>query len=263
MSLWTRISGRLKRDSSRWFGRRMIRIAPSKPVVSFTFDDFPRSALYTGGEILRRHGCHGTYYASFGLMGKVAPTGEIFGREDVPELLRQGHELGCHTFDHCHAWDTPPSVFEDAILRNQRAAAEFAPALRMRSLSYPISGPRPGSKARAARYYACARGGSQTLNLGATDSRLLHSFFLERSGSDFSAVQSLLDRNAKCRGWLVFTTHDVSESPTPFGCTPAFFEKTVTAAVRSGAEVLPLFEAFSALCIDGRLARVPKSGAPV
>ena len=53
------------------------------PVISFTFDDFPRSALLNAGAILRERGLAGTYYASFGLMGTKAPTGEMFEREDL------------------------------------------------------------------------------------------------------------------------------------------------------------------------------------
>ncbi len=41
-------------------------------------------------------------------------------------------------------------------------------------------------------------------------------------------------------GWLVFATHDVSESPTRFGCTPALFERIVDYAEKSGAHVLPV-----------------------
>lgn len=41
-------------------------------------------------------------------MGKKAPTGEIFTREDLDELIRQEHELACHTYDHYDAWDTAP-----------------------------------------------------------------------------------------------------------------------------------------------------------
>lgn len=38
------------------------------PTVSFTFDDFPKSALSAGGAILKQHGPRGTYYAVMGLM---------------------------------------------------------------------------------------------------------------------------------------------------------------------------------------------------
>ena len=50
----------------------------AQPLISFTFDDFPRSALTVGGEILERHGARGTYYASLGVMGKYEAAGLMF-----------------------------------------------------------------------------------------------------------------------------------------------------------------------------------------
>ena len=73
---------------------------------------------------MKRFGVRGTYYASFGLMGKQAPTGEMFLSEDVKTLLEDGHELGCHTFAHCDSWKTETSVFEDSVRKNQLALGE-------------------------------------------------------------------------------------------------------------------------------------------
>ena len=38
-------------------------------VVSFTFDDFPRSAWSNGGAVLEEYDVRGTYYAAMGLAG--------------------------------------------------------------------------------------------------------------------------------------------------------------------------------------------------
>ena len=59
-------------------------------VISFTFDDFPRSALLNAGAILRERGVAGTYYASFGIMGRKTTTAELFTRDDLGELVQQG-----------------------------------------------------------------------------------------------------------------------------------------------------------------------------
>jgi len=127
---------------ARWFGRNPRQIHAGIPIISFTFDDFPRSALVQGGAILLEQGFTGTYYVSFGLMGQSGPTGDIFSRDDLGEFVRQKHELGCHTFDHCDSWDTRPAEFEASILRNQKTLARELPGLSLKSLSYPISYPR-------------------------------------------------------------------------------------------------------------------------
>src|SRR5947207_11316553 len=96
---WPALHGSCQRRAARAFFARPLAVKSPRPIISFTFDDFPRSALHTGGAILERFGVRGTYYASLGLMGRTAPTGPIFLREDLPVLIAQGHELGCHTYD--------------------------------------------------------------------------------------------------------------------------------------------------------------------
>jgi len=230
----------LQRRAAQWFGRRPCRIQFQSPVVSFTFDDFPRSALTNGGAILRQYGFSGTYYACFGLMGQQNSTGEIFQREDLQELIQQGHELACHTFDHCDSWETTPGEFEASILKNRRAAAQHVPRVTLKSFSYPINWPRPATKRRTAFFFECARGGGQTFNVGMVDLNYLQAFFIEQSRDDFDAIKQIIDDNAQARGWLIFATHDVSDSPTRFGCTPGLFERIVDYAEKSGADVLPV-----------------------
>lgn len=243
MSFFSKIRNRLQREMAARRARRDTFLTLTQPVVSFTFDDFPRSALYKGGAILRDHDMLGTYYTSFGLMGQTAPTGEIFSAADLPEFIRQGHELACHTFDHCHSWDTAPSEFEASILRNQDAAAKLLPGTTMENFSYPISHPQTETKRRTARYYISARGGGQTFNVGTTDLNYLKAFFIEQSRDNFAAIQQVIDETVSKNAWLIFATHDVCESPTRFGCTPALFTRIVDSVVQSGATVLPINQA--------------------
>jgi peptidoglycan/xylan/chitin deacetylase (PgdA/CDA1 family) len=234
---------RVRRPLAMSMARRPLVMRNEEPVVSFTFDDFPRSALLEGGAILGSYGQKGTFFASFGLMGSSGPTGEIFSVDDVHEVVRQGHELGCHTYDHYHAWDTAPSEFQASIVRNREALEKYLPGTSFRSLSYPISCPRPQTKRIISAYFDCCRGGGQTFNAGALDLNFLMAFFLEKSRNDFDSVVRLIEANNRKKGWLIFATHDVSESPTEFGCTPAFFEKVVRHSSHSGANVLTVCEA--------------------
>src|SRR5438067_1641036 len=60
---------RVERTAARRLARRPFVMKKGEPLISFTFDDFPRSALKTAGRILEEHGIFGTYYGSLGLMG--------------------------------------------------------------------------------------------------------------------------------------------------------------------------------------------------
>jgi peptidoglycan/xylan/chitin deacetylase (PgdA/CDA1 family) len=243
----SRLQGYIQRHSAALLFRRPLVIQAGRPIVSFTFDDFPRSALFEGGAILRQFGVSGTYYASFGLMDRDAPTGRIFGRRDLRTLIDEGHELGCHTYAHCHSWDTSTKVFERSVEDNRRALAQLLPGVSFRTLAYPISAPRPGTKLRMASHFVACRGGGQTMNAGTTDLNQLAAFFLEKTAPDLRPVRDLIDRNRDARGWLILATHDVTEKPTPFGCTPEFFEAVVSYAVRSGADVMTVGAALDAL----------------
>jgi peptidoglycan/xylan/chitin deacetylase (PgdA/CDA1 family) len=242
-----RIQSRYRRTASSALSRRLVRLRNTTPLISFTFDDFPKSALFTGGAILTRHSVVGTYYASLGLMGTEAPTGRIFTTEDLEILVRDGHELGCHTYDHCHSWETEPKVFEDSINKNRRALNEVLPGAVFSSLSYPIMCPRPATKRLAAQHFRCCRGsGGQTFNAVRTDSSHISAFFLEKSRDNPAAVKDLISQNSRMCGWLIFATHDVCDAPTRYGCTPQFFEEIVREALSSGARVLPVGRAWEA-----------------
>ena len=247
LHFWARVRSRYIRSSARLFYRRPFAINGEAPFISFSFDDFPRSALHVGGAILQRFGLTGTYYASLGLMGKQSPTGTMFLREDLKTLLEQGHELGCHTFSHCHAWETTPNAFEESLIRNARALGELVPGASFKTMSYPISPPRPQTKRKAARHFVCCRGGGQTFNVGVADLSHLSAYFLEKTRNDLDAVRNLIHQNRRARGWLILATHDIGEAPTPYGCTPHFFEDVVRCAVNSGARIVPVVHAWEAL----------------
>jgi peptidoglycan/xylan/chitin deacetylase (PgdA/CDA1 family) len=242
-----RVQGRYIRSTARFFFRRPVAIKSDIPLISFTFDDFPRSSLRTGGAMLRHFGLAGTYYASFGLMGKQAPTGTMFIPEDLNALLEQGHELGCHTFGHCHSWATKPHAFEDSIIKNRLALRELYPGASFSTFSYPISPPRAQTKQKTARHFACCRGGGQTFNAGTADLNYLAAYFLEQSRDNPQAVKNLIDQNRRARGWLIFATHDICKVPTPWGCTPDFFEDIVQYALDSEARILPVTQVLEAL----------------
>lgn len=237
----------MRRELAARTVRRNHWVQLERPIVSFTFDDFPASALEVAGGMLSQHGVAGTYYASLKLMGCDTPTGRIFDRSQLRETLARGHELGCHTYAHCHAWETAPRLFDNSLQENRRALREFEPSASFRTFSYPISLPRPANKRLAGSSFECCRGGGQTYNVGLTDLNLLSSFFLEKSRDDFDAVRKVIQANRAANGWLVFATHDIAESPTPFGVKPDFFARTLEEVLASGATVLPVAAALDVI----------------
>lgn len=245
LSLLERIAGKCERVASRRFARRPFRLRNARPIITFTFDDFPRSAGETAGPILERAGVAATYFLSCGLLGTSAPTGEIARASDLGGLLARGHELGCHTFHHWHAFRTPPSIFESSILENRRALAELQPECRFRTLSYPIGCPRPSIKRLCARHFVASRGGGQVPNVGEVDLNNLAAFFIEQSRDQPERIAEAIAETCRLRGWLILATHDVADRPTRYGCTPELFADIVRRSVASGAQVLTMTAALA------------------
>jgi peptidoglycan/xylan/chitin deacetylase (PgdA/CDA1 family) len=236
-----------RRHIGRVMFRKLVPISGKRPIISFTFDDFPRSALLAGGKILAERGFAGTYYAALGLMGSEGPSGPLFVAQDLADLLAAGHELGCHTYSHCDSWNTPSRVFEQSVIQNRAALELLIPSAKFRSFSYPLSEPRALSKLRISQYFQCCRAGGQKFNAGTADLARLSAYFLEKSRDNIAAIKDMIDRNRQAHGWLIFATHDVAENPSPYGCTPEFFDEVVSYAGFSGSTILPVAEALKTL----------------
>lgn len=245
--LWARAQSKYYRTCAEHLHRRTFDVRPETPLISFTFDDFPRTALSGGGDILLRHGVRGTYYVSLGLQDKQEASGTMFTAADLAETRRQGHELGCHTYAHCDSSATEPGRFLQSVQDNQAALSALWPCDVFRTFSYPISTPRPRSKQGVGSRFETCRAGGQTFNAGPSDLNYLRAFFIEKTRGDFAPIQRMIDANRDARGWLIFATHDVCGQPSPYGCTPELFEATVQYSLASGARVLPVSQALDLL----------------
>src|SRR5215469_3416891 len=100
MTLRSCLSG-VRRQVLRSVHVRSASLNDQVPIVSFSFDDFPRTAWTCGGSILNASGVKGTYYAAPGLIDTQNKLGDQMTWHDIEAVLSNGHELGCHTFSHC------------------------------------------------------------------------------------------------------------------------------------------------------------------
>jgi peptidoglycan/xylan/chitin deacetylase (PgdA/CDA1 family) len=225
----------------RHSARRPFALKTDVPYISFTFDDFPRSAYLTGGRILSNHLVRGTYFVSMQLLGAPTESGVVASESDLRTLLSDGHELGCHTFAHLDGTASTPDAFERSIVENRVAFQRIVPGGRLPVFSYPLDGPWPRIKRAVGNHFVCCRGGGQTFNANEIDLNLLNACFLDvRNRNDAAAMKALIEESNASGGWLIFATHDVTDEPSRYGCRPEFFEEVVGLAVGSGARVLPM-----------------------
>jgi peptidoglycan/xylan/chitin deacetylase (PgdA/CDA1 family) len=160
--------GSIASHIARRLGRlRRVRptdIAYQGGAVSFSFDDFPKSALATGGAILEKYGLRGTYYAALGLAGSSGNVGPIAELAEMREVHERGHELACHTYAHldCSRASAPEILAE--LRRNADAMAALIDGFAASNFAYPFGRYLgPGKRLVAPRFASC-RGTSDGIN---------------------------------------------------------------------------------------------------
>jgi peptidoglycan/xylan/chitin deacetylase (PgdA/CDA1 family) len=210
--------------------RRPFRLG-TEPIISFTFDDFPRSAYSAGGAILTAFGARGTYYTAAALAGTTNELGEQFHLTDLPALVADGHELASHTLHHVSARTTPDFAHE--ILTGLQALGENGSG----NFSYPFGEVTLSAKRAAGTHTSSARGTQPGINGPVADLNALRANRLYSDTIPLAHVEHLIATNT---GWLIFYTHDVREHPSQYGCTPKYFEAAVKAASKSNARILTI-----------------------
>jgi peptidoglycan/xylan/chitin deacetylase (PgdA/CDA1 family) len=242
MSFATRrvsIAARLVREIGGVLRTRPAKIDWPGGVVSFTFDDFPRSAWTNGGAILGQYDVRGTYYAAMGLASTANHLGTMFDIDDLRAVHERGHEVACHTYHHVDCGTVPRARMADEITENAAALARVLGNAAIDNFAYPFGGVTLAAKNALAGRFASCRGTGRGLNKGTIDLADLLSTSLYARGFDSAGLCRLIDAAKATGGWVIFYTHDVSDEPSDFGCTPAQFQSVVAYAVEHAA-VLPV-----------------------
>lgn len=213
-----------------------------RPIISFTFDDFPASALHCGGAMLSEYGITGTYYAALGLMGRTTVVGEIFDQEDLTSVIQHGHELACHTYDHTRACDVPAPALLALCEKNRKAVSATCDGYECRNFSFPEGAVTVRSKALMQRVYETCRTVEPGINTDPVDFGFLRANPIY-SSIPVDLIKQNIRENQDRSAWLILYTHDVSASPSLYGCTPRYFAEVLRYAVESQAEILTIAEA--------------------
>lgn len=241
IKLQLRMRNFYRRVMSSHFNKNPHVLKNHDPIISITFDDFPRSSYVTGGEVLGNFNYKATYFVSLGLIGKNLPVGTAFIKEDIIELIANGHEIGCHTYDHCDSWMTSEEKFRNSIIANQEALAKITDGSKFNTFSFPKTSPHPRIKAIANSFYTGCRGGGQTFNKRRIDLNLLKSYFIDKKNREkWNEIKEIIDITYDQKAWLILATHDICENPSDFGCTIDLFSKITKYIAKKKIDVLTI-----------------------
>lgn len=252
MSLRSRIASVRSGVYCRFY-RRPVELGTLGPIVTFTFDDFPRSALTIGGAIVERFGGRATYYVAMGLMGKSNAMGEQFDAKDLHSLIERGHEVASHTYDHLSARRTPVEAFLKNVQECEDAIQKCSDAEASGNFAYPYGEVTLETKRLLGPRMKSSRGTIGGLNGPEIDLSFLRANCLYGGTDQSESAKKLIVENKERGNWLIFYSHDVANTPSAFGCTPGLLEEVVSFAAGRETRIMTVTDVVSEICAKAKM----------
>jgi len=236
----SKLALRISRRLSQHAFRNLLPLEAEAGVVSFTFDDAPASACEAGAHALEHNGVRGTFYVAGGLTGGMEEGKPCHSREHLQTLLANGHELGCHSYSHIRCDNLSADALEAELDRNAAFLAELGVDIGARNFAYPFGAYAYNAKRICSRRFRSSRITGGGTHEHVADLNALKTHRLYDLPVDAENYETLLERTARNKGWLIVNTHDVESPPSRFGYTPDRLEHAVAAALAGGCKVLPV-----------------------
>lgn len=241
----TSFKAKVKRRLVPFQARRVMPVKLDRPIVSFSFDDCPHSVMENALTPLEKEGWLATIYIAMGLCGTTNHLGLHMSPEDVLAVYKNGHEIGDHTYSHCDGSVLPLADVLADIDKNQ-AALDRLNIPASETFAYPYGQVTPALKKSLETRFKGARGIKSNTHETSVDLNQIGSNRLY-TGQDFNTLQAQLSSLKNSPGWITIFTHDVRETPSDFGCTPAQFAGIIQTVRECGADVMSVAKAIKYL----------------
>lgn len=235
------LKAKVKRRLVPYQARRLLKPCLKRPIVSFSFDDCPKSVIENAIKPIEQEGWHATLYMAMGLCGITNHLGLHMSADDVRALHENGHEIADHTFSHMDVSQHSAEMVLADIEKNQ-ASLNALGLPKSKTFAYPYGQVTTEIKAELAKTFKGSRGirsreYNEVIDLNQIRSNRLY------AGIDFEQLMTQISRMSDAPGWLPIFTHDVRDNPSDFGCTPEQMQSVIKAVKQSGAQVLTMAEA--------------------
>ena len=219
------------------------RLANKAPIVSFTFDDVPESAHSRGAAMLERAGSRGTYYVSTALLGCRTREWTLIDRDGVADLHRRGHEIGLHTHSHRAVSSLSGEELRVEVEENRARIRDISAAIDPQNFAYPFGFASFPRKLQLSRLANSSRSVRPGINVGAFDAQYVKCVELTDARLSRAELELFLDAVVVKNGWLVFLSHDVSPSPSPYGCSTSLLERALDGVAARGIAIVTVAQA--------------------
>jgi peptidoglycan/xylan/chitin deacetylase (PgdA/CDA1 family) len=243
MPSWSNLKARVSNRLARHLFAAPMQLKTARPMVSFTFDDIPASAATVGAPMLEDFGGLGTFYVAGGLVGRWSGHWDGVDPDGIVKLRHSGHEIACHTFSHQRAIDLDATAMAAEIAQNRRYLEGLDASIKLENFAYPYGLATVARKLQLTTNFRSARGIQPGVNSGTIDLQFLRSTPLIDKDIDHAGIDRVFDEAVATGGWLIFYTHDVAASPSPWGCTPGLLRHALGAAKRRNMPMVSVAEA--------------------
>ncbi|QTK79727.1 Polysaccharide Deacetylase [Agrobacterium tumefaciens] len=231
----------------RYFPGPAARIETSQPIVSFTFDDVPETAWTAGARILENEGVCGTFYIAGVFIDAYDGAQQMISAKGCSQLAAAGHELACHTFSHRKLSSFSREGLKADLDRNDSVLGSFNGNRHARNFSVPFGMASPVMQPLLRRKFRTTRGIMPGINRGKVDPHNLAAVELRSDQNYLDAADLWLEDVLQNGGWLIIFTHDVSRTPSFYGCPEERFQGFVRRALSGGAKIMTVDAAATAL----------------
>jgi peptidoglycan/xylan/chitin deacetylase (PgdA/CDA1 family) len=212
-------------------------------MVSFTFDDVPKSAAIVGAPMLEEYNGRGTFYVAGALTDQRDQHWTRISPDEIVGLHRRGHEVACHTFSHSRAIDLDWHKMSEEIEKNRRYFLALDPSIKLENFAYPYGQGSLPRKRQLSKSFRSSRGILPEVNSGTVDLHYLRAFPLIEREIDRDGVDRAFNEAVTKSGWLIFYSHDVETTPSDYGCSPSLLRHALKAAARRDIPIVSVAEA--------------------
>jgi peptidoglycan/xylan/chitin deacetylase (PgdA/CDA1 family) len=230
--MWSATKTRLSHRFAMHVPVSTVRLSNPRPMVSVTFDDVPSSAATTGAAALEAFGATATFYVSGSKVGHAETYWDHANSDELASLHTRGHELACHTYSHQPVYRLDDMAMARDIGKNRGFLKSISPSVQITNFAYPFGLGSLSGKRQLGSFFKSCRSIVPGINAGSADLHFLKAMPMIEPKLDRDRIDRIMDHVLRINGWLIFYTHDVSPTHSPYGCSPALLEYALQAAER-------------------------------
>ena len=128
-------------------------------------------------------------------------------------------------------------------MRNRAYLHALDPSIQVDNFAYPFGYGSFARKYQLKKEFQTCRSIVPGVNADSVDLQFLRAIPLIDRDMDRCEIDRAFDEAQTNNGWLIFYGHDVTDRPSPYGCSPALLAHALAAASRRNIPVLTMAEA--------------------